>query len=83
MNSAVKMIIGLLVAAAGVYWYAADFLKFPAFSVFGTYSIEALKTVFFGVFGIFLILFGLLVAWIEYEDMKWEREEKKNAKKQK
>ena len=83
MNSIVKMIIGLLIAAAGIYWYAADLLGLPAFSVFGRYSFESLKTVFFGVFGIFLILFGLLVAWIEYEDMKWEREEKKRSAKEK
>lgn len=81
MNALVKMALGLLVAAAGVYWYAADLLGMPAFSVFGRYSFESLKTVFFGVFGMFLILFGLLVAWIEYEDLKWEREEKKNSKK--
>lgn len=81
MNALVKMALGLLVAAAGVYWYAADLLGMPAFSVFGEYSFESLKTVFFGVFGIFLVLFGLLVAWIEYEDLKWEREEKKNSKK--
>lgn len=77
MNSAVKMIIGLLIFVAGIYWYAADFLKLPAFSVLGGYAIESLKVVFFGVFGLLLILLGLIIAWIEYEDLKWERKEKK------
>ena len=80
MNAGVKMIIGLLIAVAGIYWYAADALELPGFSVLGTYSLSALKTVFFGVFGVFLILLGLLIAWIEYEDMKWEKEEKAGKK---
>lgn len=80
MNAVVKLVIGLLIAAAGIYWYAADALQMPGFSVLGEYSIAALKTVFFGLFGAFLILLGLLIAWIEYEDMKWEREEKAKKK---
>lgn len=80
MHAAVKLAIGLLVAIAGIYWYAADYLGMPAFGVFGAHSLAALKTVFFGVFGLFLIIFGLLVAWIEYEDIKWEREEKARNK---
>lgn len=81
MNAAAKLIIGLLIAAAGIYWYAADALEMPGFDVLGNHALAALKTVFFGVFGLFLILLGLLIAWIEYEDMKWEREEKHARKK--
>jgi len=77
MNATVKFIIGLLITVAGIYWYVAEYLGFPAFQYFGAYSINALKTVFFGVFGLFLLLVGLLVMWIEYEDIKWSREEKK------
>lgn len=84
MNSAVKMVLGLLVALAGLYWYAAEPLQMKGLSsIFGIVPLNALKIVFFGVFGLFLILFGLLVAWIEYEDIKWEREEKKKEKKAK
>jgi len=39
-----------------------------------------LKDVFVGVFGLILIFLGLIIAWIEYEDLKWERKEKKKKK---
>jgi hypothetical protein len=70
MKSLVKMVIGLLIALAGFYWY----YEVPAY-------FQALETVFYGSFGVILILFGLLVAWIEWEDYKWEKEEKKVPKK--
>lgn len=70
MNSAVKLIIGLIIFAAGIYWYLE-----PSHTAF-----NALRTVFVGVFGLFLIFFGLIVAWIEYEDLKWEAKEKKEVK---
>ncbi len=82
MNSAVKLVIGLLVFLAGVYWYAAGAFGLPGFGPLGANAWESLKTVFFGTFGLFLIFMGLIVAWIEYEDMKWEaRERKEKAKK--
>ena len=81
MHAAVKLVIGLLIFVAGVYWYAADFLGLPGFSVLGRDAWEALKTVFVGVFGLFLIFLGLIIAWIEYEDLKWERREKAEKKK--
>ncbi|MBI2971580.1 MAG: hypothetical protein HYY37_04160 [Candidatus Aenigmarchaeota archaeon] len=83
LNSAVKMLIGLLIFAAGVYWYAADILRMPGFSVLGGYALSSLKTVFFGTFGLFLVFFGLIIAWIEYEDMKWEARERKEKMKTK
>lgn len=76
MNSGVKMIIGLLIFLAGVYWYVADLLRLPAFTVLGAYALNSFKIVFFGTFGLFLIFLGLIIAWIEYEDMKWEAREK-------
>ncbi|MBI2232296.1 MAG: hypothetical protein HYU56_00075 [Candidatus Aenigmarchaeota archaeon] len=80
VHAGVKLVIGLLILFAGIYWYAADFLRLPGFSVLGTEAWMALKTVFIGVFGLFLIFVGAIVAWIEYEDLKWERREKSEKK---
>ncbi len=78
MNSVVKMLIGLLVAILGVYWYVVGsiFGWRPA----GLTPAQTLGIVFVGTFGAFLVMFGLLVAWIEYEDIKWEMKEKQMAK---
>lgn len=81
MHAGVKLVIGLLIFFAGIYWYAADFLRLPGFSALGTSAWLALKTVFIGVFGLFLIFLGAIVAWIEYEDLKWEQREKAEKKK--
>ena len=77
MHSAVKLIIGLIIFAAGIYWY----LGTGFYGLIGTVALNALKTVFIGVFGLFLIVLGLIIAWIEYEDLKWEAKEKKEKKK--
>ena len=74
MNTAVKLIIGLLITIAGIYWYTAQ-------NILGKNPWDSFMTIFVGGFGLFLLLVGLLVTWIEYEDLKWEREEKKPKKK--
>lgn len=76
MHSAVKLIIGLIIFAAGIYWYLGTGIA----GWTGTVALYALKTVFIGVFGLFLIFLGLIIAWIEYEDLKWEAKEKKEVK---
>ena len=76
MHSAVKLIIGLIIFAAGIYWYISPGI--PTWT--GPAALGALKTVFIGIFGLFLIVLGLIVAWIEYEDLKWEAKEKKEKK---
>jgi len=80
VHAGVKLVIGLLILFDRIYWYAADFLRLPGFSMFGTEAWMALETVFIGVFGLFLISVGAIVAWIEYEDLKWERREKSEKK---
>lgn len=80
MNSAVKLIIGLLIAFIGVYWYAIQYLK-PGTTILGVLPVSALATVFVGTFGAFLVFIGLIVAWIEYEDLKWEMREREETKK--
>jgi len=81
MNAAVKMLIGILIAIAGIYWYLGDFVGKGWSAIAGINAWNAFVTVFIGVFGAVLLLLGLLIAWIEYEDMKFEREEKKKRKK--
>ncbi len=77
MNSVAKMLMGLLIAILGVYWYVAGsiFGWRPA----GLTPAQTLGIVFVGSFGLFLVVFGLLIAWIEYEDIKWEMREKQMA----
>jgi len=81
MNAAVKMLIGILIAIAGIYWYLGDFIGKGWAAIAGINAWNAFVTVFIGVFGIVLFFLGILIAWIEYEDMKFEREEKKKKKK--
>ena len=80
MNAAVKLIVGLIIFLLGIYWYVAP--------LFGQHTLSSLvpKTVgstsqaflvtFFGLFGLVLVFLGLIVAWIEFEDLKWESKEK-------
>lgn len=83
MSAIAKMIIGVVIFLLGIYWYlpANYFKQFVPITVGSTF--QAFLVVFFGLFGLALILLGLLIAWIELEDMKWERREKaeKHAKK--
>jgi hypothetical protein len=83
VHSAAKLIIGLLIFVAGIYWYVAEILGMPGVAVIlgVTSTFQAFLTVFAGLFGLFLIFLGLIIAWIEYEDLKWEMKEKKTAKK--
>jgi preprotein translocase subunit SecG len=72
MNPAVKLIIGLIIFVAGLYWYVQPGIM----QIIGvTNTLSALATVFAGVFGLILIFIGLIIAWIEYEDLKWEKKE--------
>ncbi|MEM7813321.1 MAG: hypothetical protein QW548_00275 [Candidatus Aenigmatarchaeota archaeon] len=81
MHSAVKLVIGLIIALAGLYWYAADYVGYGVAGWIGASAISALKTVFIGVFGLLLIFVGFIVAWIEWEDLKWQAREKAEAAK--
>jgi hypothetical protein len=85
MSAIAKLIAGVVIFLAGVYWYVAPLLGNHMISsmvprTVGT-TVQAFLVTFFGLFGLALILFGLIVAWIEFEDIKWERKEKKKVKK--
>ncbi len=83
MHSAVKLVIGLIILVLGLYWYAAPMLGHLGLqNALGENTFRALVTVFSGLFGLVLIFFGLVVSWIEYEDLKWEAKEKKEAQMQ-
>ena len=82
VHSVAKLFIGLLIFVAGIYWYVAECLGMPGVAgILGAQPWTAFKIVFAGVFGCFLIFLGLIIAWIEYEDLKWEAREKKEKKK--
>jgi len=81
MHSGVKLIIGIIIALAGLYWYAADYVGYGVAGWLGAAALSALKTVFIGVFGLLLVFVGLIVVWIEWEDLKWQAREKKGTAK--
>ena len=67
MNNGVKMVIGILLMAAGIYWYIGNI------PYFGAELWKSLKMVFEGVFGALLFFTGLLVAWIAWDDYKMNK----------
>ena len=76
MSAAAKLVIGVIILLIGIYWYAAPLLGQNLLTgVFGS-TFHDFVLVFGGLFGLFLILLGLLIAWIEAEDIKWEKKEK-------
>jgi len=82
MHPAAKLIIGIIIFLAGIYWYTAPLLGQTGIQdFFGASTFQAFVNVFAGMFGLVLIGFGLIVAWIEWEDWKWERREKAEKKK--
>jgi preprotein translocase subunit SecG len=84
MHSGVKLIIGIIIFLIGIYWYAAPLFGHMGLQqFFGVSTFRAFVTVFAGLVGVALIVLGLIVAWIEYEDLKWESREKKEKRKKK
>jgi len=78
MHAAAKLIIGIIIFLAGIYWYAVPtMMRFVGVDM----TTHALSIVFAGVFGLILIVVGLIVAWIEIEDLRWARHEKQAKKK--
>jgi multisubunit Na+/H+ antiporter MnhG subunit len=65
MNATAKVIIGIIVALAGVAWYIWGGVFSP---YIGMNSLQALGVIIAGSFGIFLIMVGLLVAWLAWEE---------------
>ena len=80
MNAAIKMIVGIIIFLIGVYWYlpTSAIKQYVPLTVGSAF--QAFLVVFFGLFGLALILVGILIAWIEFEDMRWGRREKAEKK---
>ena len=81
MGAASKLLIGIVIFLAGIYWYVAPLLGHSGVAgILGVSAFRSLVMVFAGTFGLFLIFLGLIVAWIEYEDLKWDAREKEEAR---
>jgi len=72
-----KMVFGLALVFAGL-WLLVPFGKdVPFIGSFSGISWEPFVTVFLGALPVFLILIGILIAWIEWEEYKIEKPRKK------
>jgi len=81
MGAAVKVVIGLVLLAIGLGLFAdSSGLNFWK-SVTGVDWLGSFLTVLAGVIPIFLILLGLLIVWLEVDEMKMEKELRKEEKK--
>jgi len=68
MNAVVKLIIGILITLAGIAWYI-----YPEGTMALGFSIDpisSLKIIIAGIVGLILILCGLLLVWIEIEELR-------------
>lgn len=74
MNTIVKLIIGTLLIIAGIAWYYNPNALVP----YGLIdSVTSLKIIISGIVGLILIIFGLLLIWVELEEVKVSRRLKK------
>ena len=84
MNAAVKLLVGLIFIALGL-GLLVDSVT-PIMGTVGTLGINwfnNLIVVLTGVIPAFLILLGLFVVWLEMDEMKAEKELKKEEGKEK
>ncbi len=73
MNTIVKLIIGLLITLSGIAWYVFHNSLEMAGLVDSLFS---LKVLLVGSIGIVLIIAGLLIMWVELEELKDAKLEK-------
>ncbi len=78
MASIKNVIIGLALIFAPIWWILKG-----SFQYLGRSGLEDLLIVINGGLPVLLVLFGLLILWIELEDYKIERELKRKSKKRK
>ena len=71
----VKMLIGIVILAAGVVWYSGIPGYFAGFW-------NELLVLIEGSIGLFLLFVGLIVAWMGYDDYKMDQEMAKEEKKE-
>ena len=81
-----KLLIGVIIFLAGIYWYigtrVGEFLglTFPAVPFFPN-ALASLKVIFEGLFRLVLILFGALLAWLEFDEWKTQKQMSKKGRK--
>jgi protein-S-isoprenylcysteine O-methyltransferase Ste14 len=83
MHPAAKIIIGLILLIIGLGLFVDSVV--PIMGTTGTFGIDWLANfiiVVTGVIPIFLILIGLFVIWLEMDELKTERELKKEDEKE-
>ncbi len=74
----VKLLIGLLLIAVGLFAILPQWIaSFTVAGVTSGFAWEAFKTVVLGAVPPLLAFLGLLIVWIEIEEIKIERMEKK------
>ncbi|VVB94216.1 Uncharacterised protein [uncultured archaeon] len=71
-----KMLIGIVILVIGVVWYTG-----PKIYGFLGY-LDELVVVLKATVGLFLLFFGLIVAWMGYDDYKMDIEMAKEEKKE-
>jgi cadmium resistance protein CadD (predicted permease) len=82
MHPALKIIIGLILIIIGLGLFVDS--VYPILGVLGTFGIDWLKNfivVLTGVIPIFLIIVGLFVVWLEMDELRAQKELKKEKKK--
>lgn len=82
MHPSLKIIIGLILIVIGLGLFVDSVI--PIMGVLGTFGIDWLRnfiTVLTGVIPIFLIIVGLFVVWLEMDELRAQKELKKEKKK--
>jgi len=82
MNAAVKLLVGLVFIVIGLFLLADSII--PILGIVGTLGINWFDNfiiVLTGIIPPFLILLGLFVVWLEIDDMKAEKELKREEQK--
>jgi len=80
MGAAVKVVIGLVLLAIGLGLFA-DSVKHFIPGIPQLPWLDSFVTVLMGVIPVFLILLGLLIVWLEVDEIKMEEELRKEEKK--
>ena len=74
VNNIIKMLIGIIVLIIGIVWYIPK--------PYGFNFLNDLLSLLGATIGLFLLLVGLIVAWIGYDDCKMDKEMEKEGKKE-
>lgn len=85
MNTAIKLLIGIILLVVPLGLYAYEFMYGPQFSIYGV-SInlrKSLWTVLQGIIPPFLVVVGLFIIWLELDEWRIEKELKEEEKKEK